>query len=52
MPLPQFAFKDTAETLWGAQGFGGHEPLVLLGWPCNKPFSAPDSNVWYPLALL
>ena len=35
-----------AETLQGAWGFGGisHQ---LLSWPCNKPFSAPNSETFH-----
>ena len=23
-----------------------HKSLILLAWPCNKLFSAPDSDIW------
>ena len=29
----------------GSLGFEGYEPPILPAWPCNKPFSAPNSDV-------
>ena len=36
--------KCCAEILQGVQGFKGHQPPVLLARPCNKPFSAVNSD--------
>ena len=36
----------------GSLGFWGHKPPVLLAWPCNKHFSAPNSNMSVCLASL
>ena len=32
------------------RGFFEYKPPVLLAWPCNKPFSAPNSSVLVCLA--
>lgn len=41
-PGPEKCFE---ETLQGLQGFYEQEPPILLGWLCNKAFSAPDSDI-------
>ena len=33
-------------------GFLEHEPPILLAWPCNKPFCAPDPDILVCLASL
>ena len=34
-----------AETLQGVQGFYEQGLPIVLGWFCNKAFSAPDSDI-------
>ena len=41
-----------AGNLQGVQSFGVQEPPILLAWSCNKPFSAPTSDVLVCLASL
>ena len=49
MPLSHLVFQYALLKLFGGvQGLGGdkllsHYPLV---WPCNKPFSAPNSSLF------
>ena len=50
VPLPYSAFKNALLKTFSE--FGGHEPLVLLAWPCNTSFSAPNSNISVCLASL
>lgn len=34
----------------GSLWFSGHEPLLFLAQPCNKPFSAPNADILVGLA--
>ena len=43
---PNAAYKNSPPKPLGSFGFLEHEPSILLAWPCNKPFFAPDSNIW------
>ena len=45
---PNFAYKNFS--LKTIRDFGGfeHEPPILLAWPCNKTFSAPNPSVFWP----
>ena len=43
MPLPHLVFKNTLLKPFEFEVWG-HKPPVLLIWPCNKPFSAPNSD--------
>lgn len=47
LPIKTF-FPKTIEEL----KFSEHKPPILLAWPCNKPFSAPNSNFSLCLASL
>ena len=49
IPSSYQAFKNALLPPLGEfEGFGGQKPPCLFARPCNKPFSAPDSNgsVW------
>ena len=49
---PNFAFRSfSLKTIREFRVFE-HKTPILLAWPCNKPFSAPSSNVLVCLASL
>ena len=41
---PNFAYKNYFPKSIGELRSFEHEPPILLAWPCNKPFSAPNSK--------
>ena len=41
---PNFAYKTSPHNM-GEFGFFEHKPPILFAWPCNKPFSAPNSYI-------
>ena len=41
---PNFAYKNFSPKTIGEFRFFEHQPPVLLARPCNKPFSAPNSD--------
>ena len=43
---PKFCLKTFSKAIGEFRGFE-LKPQVLLGWPCNKPFSAPNSDIWF-----
>ena len=45
---PNFAYKNSSPKTIKQFRVFEHEPHILLAWPCNKPFSAPNSDllVW------
>ena len=43
---PNFAYKNFSPKTIGEFRFFEHQPPVLLARPCNKPFSAPNSDTW------
>ena len=45
MPLLYLAFKNALLKPSGEFRAWGHGPPILLARPCNKPFSAPNSNI-------
>ena len=50
---PNLAFKNCSpKTTWDYGGFEHAPSPILLAWPCNKPFSAPNFNVAVCLASL
>lgn len=53
-PFPHLTFRNALLKPSGSSEFweGWHKPLLLLASPCNKPFSAPDSNISVSWALL
>lgn len=44
-PSPKICLKNSSLNTIREFGSFEHEPPVLLAWPCNKPFSAPNSEV-------
>lgn len=53
-PFPHLTFRNALLKPSGSSEFweGWHKPPFLLASPCNKPFSAPDSNISVSWALL
>ena len=47
-----FAYKNFSPKTISEFGGFEHEPPILLAWPCNKTFSAPNSDVSVCLASL
>ena len=50
--IPNFACKNFSARTIREFGFFEHKPPVHLAWPCNKPFSAPNSDFSVGLASL
>ena len=52
MPLPYLSWKKSfAESFW-RMGFFKAWVTCLLAWPCNKPFSAPNSDILVVFGLI
>ena len=49
-PQPNFAYKNSSPKTIREFGSFKHELSILLSWPCNKPFSIPNSNISVCLA--
>ena len=45
-------YPATPSLTWPLKMYFGAQATCLLAWPCNKPFSAPDSDVLVCLASL
>ena len=45
------AYKNFFRETTGGFGFLEHEPPILLAWPCNKHFSAPNSGFFVCLGF-
>ena len=49
---PNFAYKNISPQTIRESVVFEHEPPLLLAWSCNKPFSAPNSDVLIYLASM
>ena len=45
MPLPHLSYKRALPKAFRKFRVFKARVIRFLGWPCNKPFSAPNSNV-------
>ena len=50
-PAPDFAYKNSPQITGEFRGVEP-EPSTFLAWPDNKPFSAPNSDIFICLASL